>query len=290
MAFALLNSLAHLQLNGQETTPESENIAQAQKILTPMIKTKSIDDISARVLKILETVNPKEVLLAFDVDMTLTQPDHPATYYPAILKYIVDYKNILETLPEGKKDFPNMLALNLPQRLVDINTPKVVEALRLKNIKMIAFTASLTGKFGNISRFEVVRYQNLKKFGLNFEDSFKDYPDISLTNCKPYPYSKNYPVFYQGILCSNGENGKTSKGDVLLEFLKAVNFSPKVVVIVDDRKKNLEDVEKSLKNTYPNTEFIGIEYQGALEYAPKEISNEEFKKFWQNLAQEALSI
>jgi hypothetical protein len=60
-----------------------------------------------------------------------------------------------------------------------------------------------------------------------------------------------------------------------------------VIIFVDDKQKNLEDVEHALKVHYPNIQFVGIEYQGALMYAPQEMSAQAFETFWGNMANEA---
>jgi hypothetical protein len=106
-------------------------------------------------------------------------------------------------------------------------------------------------------------------------------------------------MFDWGILSSNGE-GFTTKGQVLCSFLTHVGLKhrqktsnpgcfPKVIFLIDDRKKNLEDVEIALKSCNDSIEFVGLEYQGAFSYAPQDISEEDFEKFWTTLAEKAQS-
>ena len=66
-----------------------------------------------------------------------------------------------------------------------------------------------------------------------------------------------------------------------------MGLEPKVVVMVDDKRKNLEDISKYLQQHDPQIEFFGIEYEAAKYYIPKEISEDEFKKFWLELANQA---
>ena len=109
-------------------------------------------------------------------------------------------------------------------------------------------------------------------------------------------YGGSHPMFYHGVLSSNGER-KVSKGQTFVAFLKHMGpkhqnkvgrgHYPKVVILADDRMKNLEDVEKSLKEYDPSIQFIGIEYQGAFSYAPQDISKEDFQKFWETFAEKA---
>lgn len=244
-------------------------------------------DVKFKVEEALQKTKPEDVLVAFDIDMTLTQPDHPAAYYPTIIKYRKTYKEITEPLSNEQHDLLLMhMVSDVRQKLVEDSTPAVIQALQDQGIRVIAFTASLTGRMGTCNRLEERRYNHLKSLGLNFERAFllqeiifKDLPS----------YRNNYPVFYKGVLCSNGEKGKTSKGSVLVAFLQALNIKPEVIILVDDKKKHLEDVEVFLNIHNPDVCFIGIEYKGAFSYVPPEMSEQDFRTFWQEIADRTLS-
>ena len=219
-----------------------------------MLKVQSIKEVQPVIAETLTSIGVEDMLVAFDIDMTITQPMHPAVYYPSIVKYINSYKAIVKTLPLEQREVPFMLTVDLPQRFVEKDTIKIIKGIQNKNIKMIALTASLTGAVCTYDRFEVVRYAKLQSLGVNFESSFNQYHDIKFSDNEPY--RRNYPVFYKGILCSNGEQNMTSKGDVLVEFLKKVQYDPKVIIMLDDRRKNLEDINDSLDKYNPNTKFM----------------------------------
>ncbi len=61
-------------------------------------------DVKFKVEEALQKTKPEDVLVAFDIDMTLTQPDHPAVYYPTIIKYRKTYKEITEPLSNEQHD------------------------------------------------------------------------------------------------------------------------------------------------------------------------------------------
>jgi hypothetical protein len=63
-----------------------------------------------------------------------------------------------------------------------------------------------------------------------------------------------YCWFKNGILFGNG----TDKGKALFKLLDKLNYLPKIIVFVDDKKKNLEEVEKVCgeRNIY----FVGLRY------------------------------
>ncbi len=65
---------------------------------------------------------------------------------------------------------------------------------------------------------------------------------------------------------------------------------PKVFIMVDDRQKNLEEVEITLKGFQRPIKFIEIEYEAIMHQTPKEIELKEFKKFWEDLLQQAVTI
>lgn len=263
-----------------------------------IVSATTMKDVQAKIEVVLESHKAEDVLAAFDIDMTLTHHDHPAVYYPALKKYVDIYKTILGKLSPVQKDIVHTLIVQtIPQKLVEEETPQILKALQAKGIRPIAFTAALTGKFSKYKDKTIfLRREQLQKNGFDFTMSFKDF-----TSCASYMdfprYAGWYPMFYHGVLSSNGE-GKISKGQTLIAFLKHVGlqyqqkvgkpgYYPKVIILIDDCRKNLVDVEENLKAYDPSIQFIGIEYQGAYSYAPQDISKEAFQKFWEGMAEKA---
>jgi hypothetical protein len=68
-----------------------------------MTSAKSMKGVEIKVENLLKTHKPDQILVTFDIDMTLTQPDHPALYYPALRKYRDIYKRTLGDISPGKK-------------------------------------------------------------------------------------------------------------------------------------------------------------------------------------------
>ncbi len=235
-----------------------------------------------------------DCLVAFDIDMTLLQPDHPAVYYPNLRKHAGAYKAIMGTLSPAERDRKATLTVQiLPQRLVEQDTPAIVHSIQAKGIPTLAFTASLGGPLlytttkatHTHTLIEALRFEILKGFGFHFEGVFKT---SSMVFDEIPAHNSQHPLFFKGILCANGEQGKGSdKGSVLVAFMKRLQLSPKMVVLVDDRMPNLEAVDRALQNYDPSIEFLGIEYQGAFEYAPESISEEAFRAFWEDFASQA---
>lgn len=262
-----------------------------------ILSLKTMAEVQEKFDVILETYMADDVLGAVDIDMTLIQPDHAAAYYPALKKYKDIYVKTFEKLSKVQKDIANTLLVKMfPQKLVEPNAPHIIKNLQEK-VKVIAFTATLTGKFSDLSDKAIfLRWDQLQQKGFDFTKSFEEFHQcLSFTQIPQYAGS--HPMFYHGILSSNGE-GRSSKGETLIAFLKYTNskyprkdgktgYYPKVIVLVDDRMKNLMDVEEKLKAYDPSIVFIGIEYQGAYSYASQDISKEDFLKFWKDMAEKA---
>jgi len=256
---------------------------------------KTVKDLQTKIENILKAQKAKDVLVAFDIDMTLTQPNHPAVYYPAIKKYVDVYETILGQLTPEQKDLAATLTTQLvPQKLVEDGTPQIIKALEQKGVKVIALTSSLAGPLpASKDQIIALRKDQLQKMGLDFSKSLQEFvTDLKFIDFKKYAGS--YPMFYHGILSANGE-GNVSKGQVLTALLSHIGkvrkpgFRPKVVIMIDDKKKHLEDIGKHLKSYDPSIQFIGIQYEGAFNSAPQDISKEDFQKFWEDLANQAKS-
>ncbi len=265
-------------------------ILVAKGIGAQTMTTHTMNDIKSHVEKALEITSPEDILVAFDIDMTLIQSTHPATSYPTLQKHGALYKKIFGSLPSEVKDLTLNLPAQFPSKLVEQETPQIIQDLQAKGVKVMALTAALTGYLREVfgeARIEELRHSALHGLGINFENTF-DFKEVTFKTIPPY--RNNHPTFFKGLLFSNGEQGAHNKGTVLVTFLKHANFTPKIVIFVDDRKKNLEQVELALKEHYPDTKFLGIEYLGAFKSPTEEISESDFHAFWHGLVERAKSL
>lgn len=263
-----------------------------------ILSVETMKDVKTKIEEVLKTQKTEDVLVAFDIDITLTQPDHPAVYYPNLKKYGDVYKKVLSQLTPEQKDLAATLTTQIiPQKYVERETPGIVKALQQKGVKTMALTSSLAGEISGFpKKMIILRRDQLQRMGIDFTNTFKDFSKaITFTDFKKY--AGGYPMFYHGILSTNGE-GDASKGDILIAFLTHIDFKyehkahklgyyPKVVFLIDDKRKHLENVETALKTYDPAIQFIGIEYEGAYNYAPQDISKEDFQKFWEDVVNKA---
>lgn len=238
---------------------------------------RHMSEVGRYILKKVRNYNPADVLCAFDIDFTLIQPDHPACYVPNIQKHLQILKDIENKHPKIDPSVAFSHIFAEPQRVVDNGIYALLE--KLKNVPRIAFTATATGPFENVKRLEVLRYEQLLEKHLQFNCNAAE-DDFVLEECPSYRGTK--PIFYKGVLCSNSERGTTTKGSVLCAFLRKLNWVPKLVVLVDDRSKNLRDTYAALKKDFPHTKFIGIRYLGAHDYCPRGISPKDYRDYLMN--------
>lgn len=246
------------------------------------------NDFVAALSALTERYAPQDVYALVDVDYTLTVPAHPATHAPNIK---VHYPNFLE-LTQGFsatdiEKFENLVLVQQPQRVIDPKIQAYLAHLKKNHIKTTAITAMLCGGLDPYTTsLTEWRYESLKSLKIDFSTSFPELEALTLTQIPPY--LNEHPQYYKGILCTNGEMGQHNKGTVLETFLNHIQYYPKVVVMIDDKLKNLEDVQQILKNS--NIRFIGLDYQAGLHFAPDSIGLLAFTQFWTNIKNELYSF
>lgn len=226
-----------------------------------VISMSTMQEVENKVMELVAHFPPQDMLAVFDIDMVLTQPSNPAFQMPNMQRNRAEIKVLLKGItPEQKDILLNLITKSSDPVLIEQDTPEIIKTIAAKKIKTMALTASLTGQLGKIKNLEVWRYEVLKNLGIDFSNSFPQTSEIKFNNVPEYIRRK--PVFYKGILCSNGDGNKNNKGDALVLFLEKISFSPKVVIFVDDKKENLENVEQALVKFNPHIKYIGVEYKG----------------------------
>lgn len=209
--------------------------------------------------------------IIFDVDYTLTMPEIVFEEK----SYGISKKNMMEALSDisNDKSFDRTYSSSifLSRRLIDENAPEVIAELKKNGAKVFALTAAL-GK----DSLRQLRFDRLKKMGVDFSDSF-DFSEVLLDDIPPFlGYRARYS---NGILYANGEHGPNcNKGFVLTSFMNKIGQKPTHIVFIDDRKKNLEDLQKTFENS--EIKFFGILYADKKEYeeVPVDIIRKELTK------------
>lgn len=242
-----------------------------------IITLPDMDSVQAAVELLLEGFSQEEVLLGLDIDYTLVAP---SDVYSCALR-MPEYRDFWNAFKQSlDADTSNILMNSITHdstwKLMEPNTATIVQDLQQKGVKTFAFTASLVGTLFAEKRFEVFRYERLKALGMSFDRNWPGHEEITF---EEMPSHLGFsPVFYKGILCGNGEG---SKGQTVVAFLKRTRIIPKLFIMVDDRRNNLEEIEKALQVYNPAIDFIGFEYTPYFNFNDEEISQKVLNNFWQ---------
>jgi len=98
----------------------------------------------------------------------------------------------------------------------------------------------------------------------------------------------NPTLYSQGILFVSDYN---KKGDVFMPFLSMINKTPKKVVFIDDKRKNVEELEQTLAKY--GIEYIGIYYTAIEHTKPvysRELAEYQYKFLDKIMSNEAASL
>ncbi|MBN8828198.1 MAG: DUF2608 domain-containing protein [Sphingobacteriia bacterium] len=193
---------------------------------------------------------PKNILVIFDVDETLIQP---------VDSYLInehtetgkEFRNFLLEKYKYIKDWEHLTSIMLKQAQRPIIEPQVIDKikeLQTQGVKVIALTGMNTGKMGIYNELAEWRYEHLKSLG--FQGSFTN-------QIIKFDYNHCHPIFFKGVLATD----LAAKGPILMEFLKAINYPPKQIVMFDDDLDHLNSVAASCKKH--NILFLGYYYKGA---------------------------
>jgi hypothetical protein len=141
------------------------------------------------------------------------------------------------------------------QILVDEHVVKLIRELQKNHVKVIALTRFLVGQFDIVPAIEEWRIEQLQSKGIDFSTSFPDQEPISFNQ---FRYENKSPVFKKGFLFTALA---ATKGQLLKAFFDKIGWTPKIVVMVDDKRENLESVQSELKKL--GIPFIGFDYRAA---------------------------
>jgi hypothetical protein len=186
--------------------------------------------------KLLDTLDPMETLVLWDVDQTLHSPND------AILKPCNE--KLFDKLLGGKKVYTDEtgkihyifreILIHAPHSLVDPKSVDLIKKLQERNMPTIAFTLAPAGKVGEVESFIDWRVNELASFGFDFSPSF---PGLSFELPKD-PDNEYAPLFHSGVLVTSLHD----KGPVLRHFFQALEWRPKRLVIIDDQPKNVQSI------------------------------------------------
>lgn len=190
-----------------------------------------------------KNINPRDVLILLDIDLTLIEYSGDVLKSFAISRYKKEIEETISDLNVLKNKFGKVFAFNsllaslvceTEFELVDYKWPDVISGWLNRGYRVIGFTSCLGGVVGNKKNFKEYRSKKLQGLGINFYNGFNKYNNV-----------------YNGMLIAETE----SKGDILDKFLKEVYKKyPLKIFFVDDTLSNLESCKAVLKK------YNGIKY------------------------------
>jgi hypothetical protein len=237
----------------------------------------SFNDIDREMTSITRKYRSEDILIVFDVNYTLIFVDHPAMFIPNIKAHAKEMQIVMDGLSKEQQNIVIGLATKAdPQKVVEECIPEVVQRLQSKGIKTLAFSAALSGDLSGLDSKAWFR-TTLQSFDIDFSLSFPKLESFIFDDFSSY--ANSYPMYHEGIILTN----KSDKGAVLVSFLKRTGYHPKVVVLIDNKKSNVGEMDAALKAFDPDIVFIGYDYNRGQEYSPQEIDNDSFLKWWKRV-------
>lgn len=141
------------------------------------------------------------------------------------------------------------IAKHIPYKAVEPTTAKLIADLQFQGIAVLEFTARgrtqwYTTVLDHVDRFT---HAQLKNAGIDFTKT--TIPE-GLKNLEP-------AYFYEGIIFAQ----HISKGELLKDLLKDINYRPSLLVFIDDKLEQIESVEKIAEDI--GIPFVGYWYRRA---------------------------
>ncbi len=203
-----------------------------------------------------------ETLVLFDVDATLIVPDD-AILRPQNEPFLHELLggDKIQNLPTGVRYVFREILLSAPHSLVDERSPALLRTLQERGILVAAFTGAPRGKIGKIDSVADWRIEELKRYGFDFNW------DLGVIELPKSPGKQFSPLFKSGSLFSSLHD----KGETLENFLKAIGWTPKRIVLIDDQMEHVKSVGKVAEKL--GVEYLGFHYTAAAEL-PCELDSE----------------
>lgn len=220
----------------------------------------------------------------FDIDYTVTEPEHPAFHMSTLKQNKKLFRSELAKFSAEQQELiPVLMVTHFPNQLTDPCLAPLIQKLQLSGTTVLGFTAADTSVIPDVGLFPNWRTNELKRLGISFS------PDSPLVMSQVVPKDRiefpqfppvrgSYPLYQEGILYCNVN---PSKGDVLAAFLDHLNHTPSKIILVDDLLDNLVSVETELKKR--DIPFHGIHYHIQVDSTSSQIPEVEWNRIWEEI-------
>lgn len=236
-------------------------------------------------LKDLEKILPTDLSsndwILFDIDYTLTTPDHPALHMGAIKQNRQRYFEELNKFNDNHKlIIPILMITHVTNKLTEPDGPELIKKFE-KRATVFGFTAADTGAFPQIGEIPNWRSKELARLGIAFNPLFSK----ERIEFREFPsFRQTYPIYQDGVLYSNVI---PSKGIVMKAFIEKVGIKPNRVFLIDDKPENLVTMQEELNKM--GISFSGVRYSPNFQLT-EPISETVWKEIWDAIRERAHQI
>lgn len=208
--------------------------------------------------------NPEDILVVFDFNYTLMYPTIPCLHKNNIDANKSAFKEILGQLSHEQAD------VMLSQMMATENQKLINDELSsfLKKYSEVNFIVCSSSLEKNADAYLKLLSRNNIKISNGYHLGNFKFSDFK-------EYLSGRPVYKNGIIVTNRRN----KGEILVSFLKRISHKPKLIIFIDNSADKLEDVQAAVKSL-KDTKLIIIEYLEYKNKAMKKVSEQEFRKYW----------
>lgn len=251
-----------------------------QKVSSEKTEFMTIADADA-LAKILTRAN-KDTLVVFDVDMVLLNTKEVVFQIPNL-----DLHNeIISSIESqyGHEEFDYLVHCALVRIEFELLHPamsEMVERLQTLNIPTMACTALLSGLIDSKHDMMEWRTKQLAMFDIDFSITAPD--DSDFQAIKFPTYRGNIPQYKNGVMITNGEHSLTHKGMVLISLLSTIPTMPQQIIMIDDKMRNLENIQMSLDEIGYEGNYLAVEFTAAKYVDCPIVTPEEFMHGLQKL-------
>lgn len=230
------------------------NVIVGAQSWTGMVRTDSMEQVE----RILEHSDPT-TLVIFDVDHVLMRPKdlffHPRwNKHPAVQACI----HALTRHARSWERQVNTMVLQAEETWVDQRILSILGQLRQRGIPTIALTKSAAGEVGHSGTLLIDLYQaKLGALGISFTNLSPFQQELIFTELpnrrsRGQPKMRGgHPMMRHGMIFT----GRNDKGLVLGLALRRLDYTPKRIIMIDDRWRNLKAVQDYCEQQ-------GIAFQG----------------------------
>jgi hypothetical protein len=218
-------------------------------------------------------------LIAFDLDETAFTFEQP------IIRGFNGYQSdLLESCRAIGNEKVTQLFNQVSYMLIEKDLPTRILDLQESGIEVIGFTARHSGAHQHDPLPMHQRTsQTLTKVGIKFQpnvlkdwvvpkSSTLDLPELTIEKQFKHCSDAGNAGIYDGVLFSNN----LSKGYILEKIFDHHQYYPETFTLIDDRRKNLEDVRDVISKLNSKIEFRGYHYLGASTLPDNNVSLEEY--------------